>query len=372
MLDFFPEVIIHHGRGQYNSNQVYTTPARLSDEIIHQTSSQLHAAYQARGHIMDSKALPPFPDLGPTGHLRVATKADLFALIDLEILDDSQLFRYITPYIATYREITARYIEGLARFNLMNPRTLVVVIQNTESQPSPGQPNSGRESIPGAANGVVGMAVWRLPKKSARIGQFVVRGLQTPFTPKQERNLDCDVDPLRNLLCSALMSAGCKEYVHKCKLYPSFEFLLSARGIAMRPTFDTLPFPLSRHRFQEKLCLDKLYVRDAYRNRGYSNALLSWGKTLATQDGVDVGLLAPADTLPYMQKHFFETVRDFPVPPNGEYEGFTYKWCVWHRVKVTKKSKWGWPGWRLKRTKPASRVKNSKKPGVDVPVEWDV
>lgn len=178
---------------------------------------------------MDSKALPPFPDLGPTGHMRVATKADLFSLIDLEILDDTQLFRYITPYVATYHEVTARYIEGLVRFNLMNPRTLVVVVQNTEPQPSSGQPSSGRESFPGPSNGVVGMAVWRLPKNSARTGQFVVRGLETPFTPKQERNLDCDVDPLRNLLCSALMYAGCKEYVHRCKPASSFASLSSAR-----------------------------------------------------------------------------------------------------------------------------------------------
>lgn len=167
---------------------------------------------------MDSKALPPFPDLGPTGHIQVATKADLFSLIDLEILDDSQLFRYITPYAATYHEVTARYIEGLARFNLMNPRTLVVVVRTTKPQPSPGPPSSVGESISGPADGVVGMAVWRLPKNSARIGHFVVSCLETPFTPKQERNLDCDVDPLRNLLCSALMYAGCKEYVQTMQI----------------------------------------------------------------------------------------------------------------------------------------------------------
>lgn len=137
----------------------------------------------------------------------------------------------------------------------------------------------------------------------------------------------------------------------------------------MKLKTDKLPFylslSLSRHRFQDKLCLDKLFIRDAYRNRGYSNALMSWGKTLATQDGVDVGLLAPEETLPYMQKHSFQTVRDFPVPPNGEYEGFTYKWCVWHREKAAKKWKWvrmlKWP-------KPV----DSKKPSVDVPIEWDV
>lgn len=149
----------------------------------------------------------------------------------------------------------------------------------------------------------------------------------------------------------------------QCKSPSSVAFLSTARYIAMRPKSDMFLFSsLFRHRFQEKLCLDKLFIRDSHRNRGYGNALLSWGKTLATQDRVDVGLLAPADTLPYMQKHFFQTVRDFPVPPNGDYESFTYKWCVWYRGKVAKKSKWRW---RLKRTKPAG----SKKPGVDVPVE---
>lgn len=127
-------------------------------------------------------------------------------------------------------------------------------------------------------------------------------------------------------------------------------------------------FPLltrSRHRFQEKLCLDKLIIRDTCRNRGYSNALLGWGKTLATQDGVDVGLLAPEDAMPFMQKHFFQTVRDFPVPRDGRHEGFTYKWCVWYREMVTKKPS---RGRRSRQTKAA----HSRRPGIDVPVEWDV
>lgn len=159
-------------------------------------------------------ALPPFPDLGPAGRLRLATRADLNSLIDLEIHDDSQLFRYITPYTPMYSEVTVRYLEGLTRFNLMNPRTMVVVVvQKMEAQTAPEQPNAGVGTTTGTANRVVGMAVWRLPKDSARIGQFAVRGLKTHFTPTQERNLDRDVDPLRNLLCSALMHAGCEEYV---------------------------------------------------------------------------------------------------------------------------------------------------------------
>lgn len=163
---------------------------------------------------MNYKAFPPFPDLGPAGRLRLATRADLNSLIDLEIHDDSQLFRYITPYTPMYSEVTVRYIEALVRFNLMNPRTMVVVVvQKTESQMPPVQPKIRAERTIGPANRIVGMAVWRLPKDSARIGQFVVRGLNTHFTPAQERNLDRDVDPLRHLLCSALMHAGCEEYV---------------------------------------------------------------------------------------------------------------------------------------------------------------
>lgn len=132
--------------------------------------------------------------------------------------DDSQLFRYLTPYTLMYPEVTSHYIEGLAKFNLLNPRTLVVVVQNTESQPSPDRSNPGGASITRPASAVVGMAVWRLPKDSARIGQFAVRGPRTSFTPKQERNLDRDVDPLRNLLCSALMYAGCKECVETMQM----------------------------------------------------------------------------------------------------------------------------------------------------------
>lgn len=83
-----------------------------------------------------------------------------------------------------------------------------------------------------------------------------------------------------------------------------------------------------RHQFQGKLCLDHLFVEPSSRNLGYGTDMLNWGKSLATQDEVGVGLLSPRDAVPFFRKRGFQTVRGFRVPGDELNRGFTHKWCV--------------------------------------------
>lgn len=193
----------------------------ISETALHTERSTSHLHNSALHLILHpdmnprAASFPSYPDFGWRWALRLATEQDIAALYGLEHLHcaESQLFRYISPYQYLHPEDTARYLLELTLFNLADPRTVVIVAE----APNPwtlGNPISS--SRRGTSNGdiiyspktnVVGMAVWRLPKDSARRGQFVV-DLNVMHTM---HSLDHDVDPLRHLLCSALQHAGCEE-----------------------------------------------------------------------------------------------------------------------------------------------------------------
>ncbi|KAJ4396058.1 hypothetical protein N0V93_000275 [Gnomoniopsis smithogilvyi] len=286
---------------------------------------------------MNPSAFPPHPDFGSEWRLRPATELDQPVLVGLENRASSQLFQYISPHSKLFIEDYARYFMELTMFNLRDPRTVVIVAESTTPWIPRGPANVANEATAHEVSlrfNVVGTAVWRLPKNSVRSGQFVVRDVSATVLPRvPPHHRDRDVDPLRQLLCSALMHAGCEE-----------------------------------HRFQDKLCLDALIVHQDYRNGRYGKALLDWGKKLAIQDRVGMGLLCSEGVLPYFRKHCFKTVRDFRVPSDGPDRGFTYKWCVLEEGTASREQSTDTHESEEDKVLTAGEQSQHK----NIPIEWDV
>lgn len=189
----------------------------LGDRKNYRPDEHLSALDARRLHLnMNLHRFPPYPQSGEyKSSLRLATARDFNALATLEFLGRSQLFRYICPHhrVKRYMRDAADYLVQLTRFNLMDPRTVVIVVEDLVSRGPKGPLESTdratlRKDSPPESK-VVGMAVWRLPKDSNRIGQFSERDWDGTFA----ENLlfrGRDVDPERNRICSALMHAGCE------------------------------------------------------------------------------------------------------------------------------------------------------------------
>lgn len=109
---------------------------------------------------------PPYPNLRAESSSRLATGNDLQALAELLSLvnTDSQFFRYICPFLDRFPEDNFAYLKRVAEFNLRDPRTVVVVVDDVDSFSLRGTPERSdgespqREDTP-QGTWVVGMAV---------------------------------------------------------------------------------------------------------------------------------------------------------------------------------------------------------------------